>query len=124
MTSNGLTGKTCLFRQTLAEFLEPLAVSGTYKISANPDPSEAIIDVYAGGHVGLAVHVGAGLAFVEWTDQDWTADDRVGVEVRLQDVLDQGGLIYPVESVITNKVWYLTLPEGGVRVRKVGHAGS
>jgi hypothetical protein len=33
--------------------------------------------------------------------------------------LDQGGRIYPVESVITSRIWYLTLPEGGVRVRKI-----
>lgn len=44
---------------------------------------------------------------------------RTGVEIRLQDALDQGGRIYPVESVITGRVWYLTLPEGGVVVREI-----
>ena len=37
------------------------------------------------------------------------------VAVRLGDVLAQGGLIYPVESVITEKVWYCTLPAGSIR---------
>jgi hypothetical protein len=41
------------------------------------------------------------------------------VAVRLRDVLDQGGLLYPVESVITEPVWYLTLPTGRVRVERV-----
>jgi len=39
------------------------------------------------------------------------------VEIRLQDVFDQEGLIYPVESVITDRAWYCTLPEGSVEVR-------
>jgi hypothetical protein len=41
----------------------------------------------------------------------------VEVEVRLGDILRQGGLIYPVESVTVERVWYCTLPEGAVDVR-------
>ncbi len=40
------------------------------------------------------------------------------VAVRLGDVLDQGGMPYPVESVITEPVWYVTLPAGQVRVTR------
>ena len=36
--------------------------------------------------------------------------DSVEVEVRLEDVLRQGGLVYPVESVSVERVWYCTLP--------------
>ena len=32
-------------------------------------------------------------------------------------MLEQGGLIYPVESVITDRAWYCTFPEGSVQVR-------
>jgi hypothetical protein len=116
----GFSGETRLYRHTLPEFLESLKEPGVYRISANPDPSEAIVDVYGGGHGALAVHIGAGLAFAESIEGDWRSDDRVAVVVQLQDVLDQGGRVYPVESVITARVWYLTFPEGGVRVRKVG----
>lgn len=118
MESSGLTGETRLFRYTLPEFLEPLQEAGAYRISANPDPSEAVVDVYGGGHVCVAAQVGAGLAFAESAD-DWKEPGRTAVEVVLQDVLDQGGRIYPVESVITQRVWYLTLPEESVRVRKL-----
>jgi hypothetical protein len=45
--------------------------------------------------------------------------DSVEVEVRLGDILDQGGLLYPVESVTVEKAWYCTLPTGGVEVREV-----
>jgi len=119
MERHALTGETRFYRYTLPEFLEPLEEPGTYRISANADPSEAVVDLYAGGHTCLAARVGSGLAFAESADNDWMEPGRTGVEIRLQDALDQGGRIYPVESVITGRVWYLTLPEGGVRVRKV-----
>lgn len=41
------------------------------------------------------------------------------VEVRLQDILDQGGLVYPVESVTVERAWYCTLPAGSIEVRPV-----
>ena len=119
MEAHGFTGETRFYRYTLPEFLDPLEEAGTYRISANADPSEAVVDVYAGGHVCLAAQVGSGLAFAESADNDWMEPGRTGIEIRLQDALDQGGRIYPVESVITGRVWYLTLPEGGVRVREV-----
>jgi hypothetical protein len=43
--------------------------------------------------------------------------DRVEVEVQLADILQQGGLVYPVESVTVERVVYCTLPEGAVTVR-------
>jgi hypothetical protein len=119
METNGLTGESRFYRYTLPEFLEPREESGTFRISANPDPSEAVIDIYGGGHICLAAQVGPGLAFAESADNDWEEAERTGVAIRLQDVLDQGGRIYPVESIITGRVWYFTFPEGGVLVRKV-----
>jgi hypothetical protein len=120
VASLGLTEESLFFRHTRPEFLEPLEEPGTYRISANADPSEAVIDVYAGAHTTLALHLGPGLAFAESPESEWRESGRTCVELRLQDVLDQGGRVYPVESVITERVWYFTLPEGGVRVRRVG----
>ena len=65
MESNGLTGESRFYRYTLSEYLEPLQESGTFRISANPDPSEAVVDIYEGGHICLAAQVGPGLAFAE-----------------------------------------------------------
>ena len=118
MESHGFTGETCFYRYTLPEFLEPLQEPGTYLISANADPSEAVVDLYAGGHIGLAAQVGAGLAFAE-SANDWEEPGRTRVELVLQDVLDQGGRLYPVESVVTQRVWYFTLPKQTVRVREI-----
>lgn len=118
MESHGFTGETCFYRYTLPEFLEPLQEPGTYLISANADPSEAVVNLYAGGHIGLAAQVGAGLAFAE-SANDWEGPGRTRVELVLQDVLDQGGRLYPVESVVTQRVWYFTLPKQTVRVREI-----
>lgn len=120
MESNGFTGESCFYRYTLPEFLESLDEPGMLQISANPDPSESVINVYKDDHIWLAAQIGAGLAFAETAENEWKAAGRIGIEVRLQDLLDQGGLIYPVQSIITERVWYFTLPSGSVRVRKIG----
>jgi hypothetical protein len=120
MESNGFTGESRFYRYTLPEFLEPLEEPGMFLISANEDPSESVINVYEDDHFWLAAQIGSGLAFAETADNEWKATDRIGIEVRLQDALDQGGLIYPVQSIITERVWYFTLPSGSVRVRKLG----
>jgi len=90
-----------------------------FALSANEDPSEGVVDIYEGGHAALAVNVGPGLAFTASQAEDWGDDDRKLVEVRLQDVLDQGGRVYPVDTVITEPVWYFTLPTGSVTVREI-----
>ena len=76
-----------------------------------------MLDVYGQGHITLAAHVGAGIAFSESADNDWRSDSRRCVELRLGDALDQGGLVYPVESITTDRVWYVTIPQGHIRVR-------
>ncbi|MHC4940877.1 MAG: hypothetical protein ACYTHK_18195 [Planctomycetota bacterium] len=118
MREHGLSEETRLYRATLPEFLSPTDLPGGFQISANEAPSEAVVDVYGGGHTCLAETVGAGLAFVEAADNEWRAEDRTPVSVRLGDVLAQGGRLYPVESVITERTWYVTMPGGSVGVRR------
>ena len=119
MRANQLTGETRLYRYSLPEFLEPTDDPAIFEISANDDPSEAVVNVYDQGHTGLAVHIGAGLSFAESADNEWCSAERTCVELRLQDVLDQGGRIYPVESVTTERAWYVTLPQGSIPVSKI-----
>jgi hypothetical protein len=45
--------------------------------------------------------------------------NHVEVEIRLGDILEQGGLVYPVESVTVERAWYCTLPAGSIEVREV-----
>jgi hypothetical protein len=119
MRSHGLSGETRLYRSTRTEFLSAGPAAGALLLSANAASPEAVVDVYAGGHIVVAEQLGPGLAFAEKRDNPWSAPDRKVVEVRLADALAQGGLLYPVESVVTEKVWFVTLPAGSVAVREV-----
>ena len=119
LQSNGFSNETSLYRCTLTEFLKPGPNPDAFSISANAESAEAVVDIYGGGHVVVAEQVGPGLAFAEQRENQWRSPDRRAVEVLLSDVLIQGGLVYPVESVVTERVWYLTLPSGAVQVREV-----
>lgn len=135
LEEHGLTGESRLFREAERKSFSPAGTPGRYRLDANSSPSESVVDVYGPGYVVQAEDVGPGLAFAEaattaWQDsvvlrslrvadivEQGVADDNVEVEVRLEEVLRQGGLMYPVESVEVEKAWYFTLPEGSVEVR-------
>jgi hypothetical protein len=119
LAQHGLDEDTVLFRATLPDFLDETEDPNTCFISANSDPSEAVVDVFGGGHTALATQMGPGLAFTTERDNEWTDDGRVTVALRLGDALAQGGLLYEVPSVITATVWYITFPDGQVRVTRV-----
>ncbi len=132
LAKHGLGRDSRLYREAMREVLSPTDTPGVFNLPANPTPSESVVDIYGEGYLVQAEHVGPGLAFAEAAAADWQEtmelraiksrsaiplQDRVEVEVRLDDVLRQGGLIYPVESVSTERVWYCTLPAGSVPVR-------
>ena len=134
---HNLRDDTRLYREAMRESLTATATPGVYRLAANPAPSESIVDIYGPGYVVQAEQVGPGLAFAEsaspnWQEtmelralrapgvtREWAARDRVEVEVTVAEILGQGGLIYPVESVTVERAWYCTLPSGSVEVREV-----
>ena len=102
-----------------------------YRLAANAAPSESVVDIYGNGYLMQAESVGPGLAFAESARPNWQETmemramkagrvkppvDKVKVEIRLEDVLRQGGLIYPVESVSVERVWYCTLPAEAIEL--------
>ena len=134
LADSGLTRDSSLFREVLFSSLTPTDKAGVFRIAANAHPSESVVDVYAQGHVVQAEQVGQGLAFAETARPNWQEtmelrtlrldknghmppDPHVEVEVTLDEILQQGGLVYPVESVSVEKAWYCTLPSGHVEVR-------
>ncbi|MGH7710718.1 MAG: hypothetical protein ACREOG_05510 [Gemmatimonadaceae bacterium] len=136
LAEHNLSGDRRLYREAVRGSLTPTETPGVYRLLANAKPSESVIDVYGQGHLVQAEEVGPGIAFAESALPNWqetmemralkaaqhklvTPVDRVEVEVRLQDILQQGGLVYPVESVTVERVWYCTLPVGSVEVREV-----
>ena len=130
----GLAADTRLYREATADALLPTDTPGVFRLKANATPSESVIDVYGQGYVVQADQVGPGLAFAESASPNWqeTVEMRalrgaggskslppIEVEVELSEILRQGGLIYPVESVTVERAWYCTLPAEGIEVRPV-----
>ncbi|AMW06115.1 hypothetical protein [Gemmatimonas phototrophica] len=137
LATNGLTSETRLYREALFSALHPTETPGLFRLAANASPAESVIDVYGAGHLVQAESTGAGLAFAESARPNWQEtmelrtlrldtshgalpDPHVEVEVQLGDLLAQGALVYPVESVTVEKAWYCTMPAGDVLVRLVG----
>ena len=136
LEDHGLTPDTQLYREAERETLAPTGKPGVYRIPANARPSETVVDVYGQGYLVQAEQIGPGLAFAQTPAPNWqeTVEMRVlqarggagkpqmdcaDVAVRLGDILRQGGLVYPVESVTVERVWYCTLPYGSAEVREV-----
>ena len=131
-----LFAETPLYREAMRDALSPTGTPGVFRLEANPSPSESVVDVYGQGYVVQAEQVGPGLAFAESDQPNWQetiemraltatrtsrakAADHIEVEIRLADILQQGGLVYPVESVTVERAWYCTLPAGSIEVREV-----
>lgn len=132
-----LFAETPLYREAMREALIPTQTPGVFRLTANPAPAESVVDVYGQGYVVQAEQVGPGLAFAESDQPNWqetmemramkmtktsraaASANHVEVEIRVGDILNQGGLVYPVESVTVERAWYCTLPSGSIEVREV-----
>ena len=137
MLEHRLFAETPLYREAMRDTLTPTETPGVYRLKANSSPSESVIDVYGNGYVVQADQVGPGLAFAESDQPNWqetmemramkmtktsratASANHVEVEIQLGDILKQGGLVYPVESVTVERAWYCTLPAGSIEVREV-----
>jgi len=132
LQENGLTPESRLYREVERTALTPGSTRGTYRLAANPSPSESVVDVYGPGYVVQAEQLGPGLAFAAEPSINWqeTVELRairgmqnqanIEVEVMVRDLLAQGGLMYPVESVTVERAWYFTLPAGSIEVHEAG----
>jgi hypothetical protein len=129
-----LSGDTRLYREAERASLVATATPGVYRLAASAHPRETLVDVYGPGYPVQAEEVGRGLAFAEAASPGWQETkelravqaglnraaeaDHVVVEVRLADLLEQGGAMYPVQSVAVERAWYFTLPSGAIEVRE------
>ena len=135
LEAHHLSSDTRLYRQAERASLSVTATPGVYRLAANAHPRETLVDVYGPGYPVQAEEVGAGLAFAESASPGWqetkelqalqagpnrgaAEGGNVEVEVRLADLLEQGGAMYPVQSVAVERAWYFTLPSGFIEVRE------
>ncbi len=114
LKEEGLTLDTVLYRCTLPEYL--VTDAGEHWIQANDSPTEMVVDSYGSGHTMMASEIGGGLAFTEELEDDYKLEGRVCVSVRLQDVKDQGGLLYKDVSSHVLSSYFLHLPKGRIQV--------
>jgi len=134
LEENHLSSDTRLYREAERASLAATATPGVYRLAASAHPRETLVDIYGPGYLVQAEEVGAGLAFAESASPGWqetkelrvlqadlnraAAADHVQVEVRLGVLLEQGGAMYPVQSVAIERAWYFTLPSGSIEVRE------
>ncbi len=117
LSSNDLSLESRFYRYTLTEYLAPAGDEGETRVSANSSPDEAVIDVYNDGVTLFAKDLAPGLVFAASRECEWESADRVCIEIRVGDVLEEGGRLYPVQFV--ENAWYLTFPSGSAAIRKL-----
>ena len=120
LESEDLSKESQFYRFTLPEYLR-LDADGRYFISANPEATEMIEDIYGNGHSMMAKFLGQGLAFTTGVEEEFKNNDHVLISVKVEKILDQDGLIYPDVSSYTNdsKAYFITLPKGEIEVERI-----
>ena len=116
MKAKGLDDKSVLYRYSLIEYLDKLE-DGSTIINANPSATEMVEDVYGSGHILMASSFGPGLSFTIQPEEEFNSEEHTLVSVKLGDVLEQGGKIYPDKSTYTLNAYYLTIPAGMIKVQ-------
>jgi len=119
MVEYNLSSESVLFRYSLPKHLITSKQGTT--VHAKDNPEEIIIDRYQGaGHSVHARNIGAGLAFTLVAEEVYKSSRKVCIEVKIKDIIEQGGLIYKVTSVPAHiDAFFFTLPKGNVRIKVV-----
>lgn len=113
----GLTPDTVMFRYTFCEDLAETA-EGELGITGNPHPSEIHVHIHQDTIAWMAKNIGPGISFSVSAVNGWKADAILCMWVTTQDIIEQGGRIYPVASSIYKGVMYVATPPEGLRVTK------
>ena len=118
MKSEGMNPDTVLYRYTPSEYLQDLG-EDNLSLKANEAATEMVEDIYSHGHTKMANHVGGGLSFTREIEKEFATKDHVLIKVRIGDIISQKGRIYPDRSTFTGNAYYLTMPNGSVKVTRV-----
>ena len=115
LASQGFTTETLFYRYTLNEYITEIE-DGSLIINANPAATEMVEDIYNSGHILIASEIGPGLSFTKKEESDFKTDQHMLVSLRLGDIIQQNGKVYPDKSTYTSNAVYITIPEGFVKV--------
>jgi hypothetical protein len=118
MKENKLTPETKLYRYTSKDYLKN--IDGKLYLKAKKKPTDMIIDIYNGSsdNVFIASEMGQGISFLSIQEEEYESSGRVCIEIKIKDVLDQEGMIYPITSLPSYlKAFYCTIPNGLVKVK-------
>ena len=121
MQENHLTPESKLYRYTSRSYLKE--IDGHLYLEAKTNPSDMVIDRYHGfWEVFMSSEIGKGISFLSNMEKEYERSERVCVEIKLENVLEQGGLVYKVTSLPAYiNAFFCTLPEGKVKVLIVDH---
>jgi hypothetical protein len=101
----------------IVAFAIVLIVSTPYSLAQHAEMADEDQHAEHGGHFLIANNIGAGLAFTLSVEEDYNSNDKLCVEVKLEDILDQNGLIYEVTSVPEYvKAFFFSLPDKKIKV--------
>lgn len=116
MKENHLDEDSVLYRYTSRKYLSEK--NGDLFLNAKSKPQDMVIDRYHGHwEVFIGSEIGQGISFLSLKEVEYQNNDRVCVELKVSDALQQGGLIYEVTSLPTYlKAYFCTLPSGMVKV--------
>ena len=116
LKENHLSSESKLVRYTSKNYLE--YSNGHWYLKAKKEPFEMVVDNYHGfSEVFIASEIGQGIAFLTTNEKEYESSNRICIEVNLNDVLIQGGLVYIVTSLPAYlKAFFCTLPEGKVKI--------
>jgi hypothetical protein len=112
----GLNTESVLYRYTNAHHIIKKDNGETF-VKANLEPQEMVVDHYGNGHLTMASEIGKGLAFTLSKDSIFKTSDKACIRLKLGDVLSQGGALYQDQSSGEPNSWFLTIPEGEVKVQ-------
>lgn len=115
MRQHNFTEKTIMYRYTSPEFLTNTE-NNRYRLSANPNATEIVVDLYESGHSIPGSEIGPGLAFFMNKETEYDLPDKQCVKLELGNILEQGGLLYPDFSTFSEGCFFITMPNGYVDV--------
>ena len=123
LNNMNLSPESSLFRYTLPEYLKT-EDGGIHFLYANDEATEIVIDIYNQGHKTMAKNVGTGLAFTTETEEEFSDDEKILVEIKINQIIDMDGLIYKDVSTYTGNSLFCTIPGGKIEVKVIGSHNS